>query len=160
MKLRRTLTSGATAREARRTTTSRRSGPRASARTGAAEGARSPPSWFDVRKGGTGHCAFSINRITGLGLAFYLYLHLAVLSMLLGGEDAWNGFLEFATTPVFLGLDVLLLFGLLFHGLNGLRVALVGTGIAVDRQKALFWSLMIFGAILLLGATLHIVGSG
>jgi succinate dehydrogenase / fumarate reductase cytochrome b subunit len=119
-----------------------------------------PTAWFDVRKGGTGHWAFSLNRFTALGLTFYLYLHLAVLSMLLGGEDAWHGFLELATTPVFLGLDVLLLFGLLFHGLNGLRVALVGSGIAVDRQKALFWSLMIFGAILLLGATLHIVGSG
>jgi succinate dehydrogenase / fumarate reductase cytochrome b subunit len=119
-----------------------------------------PTAWFDVRKGGTGHWAFSLNRITALGLTLYLYLHLAVLSMLLGGEDAWDGFLELATTPVFLGLDVLLLFGLLFHGLNGLRVALVGSGIAVDRQKALFWSLMILGAILLLGATLHIVGSG
>jgi phosphohistidine swiveling domain-containing protein/succinate dehydrogenase/fumarate reductase cytochrome b subunit len=119
-----------------------------------------PTAWFDVRKGGTGHWAFSLNRFTALGLTFYLYLHLAVLSMLLGGEDAWHGFLELATTPLFLGLDVLLLSGLLFHGLNGLRVALVGSGIAVDRQKALFWSLMIFGAILLLGATLHIVGSG
>ena len=119
-----------------------------------------PTAWFDVRKGGTGHWAFSLNRFTALGLTLYLYLHLAVLSMLLGGEDAWHGFLELATTPVFLGLDVLLLFGLFVHGLNGLRVALVGSGIAVDRQKALFWSLMIFGAILLLGATLHIVGSG
>ncbi len=130
-----------------------------SARTGAAEGARTHRV---VRRpeGGTGHWAFSLNRFTALGLTFYLYLHLAVLSMLLGGEDAWHGFLELATTPLFLGLDVLLLFGLLFHGLNGLRVALVGSGIAVDRQKALFWSLMIVGAILLLGATLHIVGSG
>jgi succinate dehydrogenase cytochrome b subunit len=119
-----------------------------------------PTAWFDVRKGGTGHWAFSLNRITALGLTLYLYLHLAVLSMLLGGEDAWHGFLELATTPVFLGLDVLLLFGLLFHGLNGLRVALVGSGIAVDRQKALFWSLMILGAILLLGAALHIMESG
>jgi succinate dehydrogenase / fumarate reductase, cytochrome b subunit len=119
-----------------------------------------PTAWFDVRKHSTGHWAFSLNRFTALGLTFYLYLHLAVLSMLLGGEDSWRGFLELATTPLFLGLDVLLLFGLLFHGLNGLRVALVGTGIAADHQKALFWSLMIFGAILLLGATLHIVGSG
>jgi succinate dehydrogenase / fumarate reductase, cytochrome b subunit len=118
-----------------------------------------PTAWFDVRKRGTGHWAFSLNRFTSLGLVFYLYLHLAVLSMLLGGETAWHGFLELATTPVFLGLDVLLIFGLLFHGLNGLRVALVGSGIAADRQKALFWSLMVFGAILLLGAALHIAGS-
>lgn len=90
---------------------------------------------------------------------FYLYLHLAVLSLLLRGEKAWNGFLELVTTPVFLGLDVLLIFGLLFHGLNGLRVALVGSGIAADRQKALFWSLMVFGAILLLGAALRLMGN-
>jgi succinate dehydrogenase / fumarate reductase cytochrome b subunit len=118
-----------------------------------------PSAWFDIRKRGTGQWAFSLNRFTSLGLVFYLYLHLAVLSMLLRGESAWHGFLELATTPVFLGLDVLLLFGLLFHGLNGLRVALVGSGIAADRQKALFWSLMTFGAILLIGAALHIVGS-
>jgi succinate dehydrogenase cytochrome b subunit len=119
-----------------------------------------PTAWFDIRKGATGQWAFSLNRLTSLGLVLYLYLHLAVLSMLLLGEDAWDDFLELATTPLFLGLDVLLLFGLLFHGLNGLRVALVGSGIAADRQKALFFSLMVFGAIVLLGGALHIAGSG
>lgn len=119
-----------------------------------------PTAWFDVRNRGTGQWAFSLNRFTSLGLVFYLYLHLAVLSMLLRGEEAWGRFLELATTPVFLGLDVLLIFGLLFHGLNGLRVALVGSGIAIDRQKALFWSLMVLGSILLLGAALRLAGSG
>ena len=119
-----------------------------------------PTAWFDIRKTSTGHWAFSLNRITSLGLVLYLYLHLAVLSMLLGGEGSWDTFLELATKPLFLGLDVLLIFGLLFHGLNGLRLALVGSGIAADRQKALFWSLMTFGAIVLLGSALHIVGSG
>ena len=118
-----------------------------------------PTAWFDVRRRSTGHWAFSLNRFTSLGLVFYLYLHLAVLSLLLGGQDSWHGFLELATTPVFLGLDVLLLFGLLFHGLNGLRVALVGTGLAANRQRALFLSLMTFGAILLVGAALHLLGT-
>jgi succinate dehydrogenase / fumarate reductase cytochrome b subunit len=117
-------------------------------------------AWFDVRRRGLGQIAFSLNRITGLGLVFYLYLHLAVLSMLLRGETAWSSFLRVATQPAFLGLDILLIFGLLAHGLNGLRLALVGSGYAPDRQKALYWSLMVFGAILLLGAAVHIVGSG
>ena len=73
-----------------------------------------PIAWFDVRARSTGHLAFSLNRITGLGLVFYLYLHLAVLSLLLGGEGSWSSFLEIATTPLFLGFDVLLVFGLLF----------------------------------------------
>ena len=46
-----------------------------------------PSAWFDIRKRGAGHWAFSLNRFTSLGLVFYLYLHLAVLSMLLRGEE-------------------------------------------------------------------------
>ncbi len=82
-----------------------------------------------------------------------------MLSQLLGGEDAWNSFLEVATTPLFLGLDVLLVFGLLVHGLNGLRVALVGSGFVPDRQKALFWSFMTFGAIVLIYSAIHVFGA-
>jgi succinate dehydrogenase / fumarate reductase cytochrome b subunit len=119
-----------------------------------------PVAWFDVRTRSTGHLAFSLNRITGLGLVLYLYLHLAVLSQLLGGEDAWNGFLELATTPLFLGLDVVLVFGLLVHGLNGTRLALIGSGFVPNRQKAMFWSLMGFGAIVLAYSALHIFWTG
>ncbi len=119
-----------------------------------------PVAWFDVRRRGLGHVAFSLNRFTGLGLVFYLYLHLAVLSTLLRGESAWNSFLSVATQPFFLLLDVLLIFGLLAHGLNGLRLALVGSGRAANRQKALFRSIALIVAILLLGAALRLLGSG
>lgn len=117
-----------------------------------------PTAWFDIRGRGMGQVAFSLNRFTGLGLVFYLFLHLAVLTQLLAGASAWDGFLRLATKPVFLGLDVLLIFGLLAHGLNGLRVALVGTGLVPNRQRALFLSLMAFGAIVLLFSALHIFG--
>ena len=79
-----------------------------------------------------------MNRITGLGLVFYLYLHLAVLSQLLGGEAAWNGFLELATTPLFLGLDVLLVFGLLVARPERPARGAVGSGFVPNHQKALF----------------------
>jgi succinate dehydrogenase / fumarate reductase cytochrome b subunit len=118
-----------------------------------------PTAWFDVRRRGTGHWAFSLNRITGLGLVFYLYLHLGVLSLLLAGPASWDGFLHLATTPVFLGLDVVLIAGIVIHGLNGLRVALIGTGLVPDRHKALFYTLMALGAIVVLYAILHIVES-
>lgn len=118
-----------------------------------------PVAWFDIRRRGLGHFAFSLNRITGLGLVFYLYLHLAVLSTLLRGGSAWNSFLGTATQPFFLFLDILLIFGLLAHGLNGLRLALVGSGRVVDHQKAFYRSIQVIGTILLLGAALHILGS-
>jgi succinate dehydrogenase / fumarate reductase cytochrome b subunit len=119
-----------------------------------------PVAWFDVRRRRTGQLAFSMNRITALGLVFYLYLHLAVLSNLLRGPEAWDSFLGLATTPLFLGLDVLLVLGLLVHGLNGLRVALVGSGFVPNRQKALFWSLGVFGTIVLIYSAIHVFTSG
>jgi len=119
----------------------------------------SPTGWFDPRGRAIGSWAFAANRITGLGLVFYLYLHLGVLSLLLAGESAWNDFIEIATTVVFLGLDVLLLFGILFHGLNGVRVALVGTGVVPNRQKALFWAGTVIGTLTLLAGALHVFGS-
>jgi succinate dehydrogenase / fumarate reductase, cytochrome b subunit len=117
-----------------------------------------PVGWLDPRGRTLGHVAFVGNRITGLGLVFYLYLHLAVLSLLLRGAEAWNDFLEIATTTVFLLLDVLLLFGLLYHGLNGLRVTLVGTGYVPNRQKALWWSGAVVGTLLLTLGAFRILG--
>jgi succinate dehydrogenase / fumarate reductase cytochrome b subunit len=115
--------------------------------------------WYDPRGRALGSFAFAVNRVTGLGLVVYLYLHLGVLSLLLLGEEAWNDFIELATNAVFLALDVLLIFGILYHGLNGLRVALVGTGVATDRQKALWWAFGVVGSIALLYSALHIIGS-
>lgn len=113
------------------------------------KGASGAGAWFDPRDRALGQRAFILNRITGLGLVAYLYLHLGVLSLLLRGESAWNGFLELAITPTFLGLDILLLAGLLYHGLNGVRVALVGTGILSDRQRSLWWAIAVMAAFLL-----------
>jgi succinate dehydrogenase / fumarate reductase cytochrome b subunit len=115
---------------------------------------KDPPSrplsaWFDVRKRRVGSWAFALNRLTGLGLVLYLFLHLAVLSLLIQGEESWNQFVALAKNPLFLLLDVVLIFGLLFHALNGIRVALVGMGIGIKNQRMMFWVLAAIGAILL-----------
>lgn len=114
------------------------------------KGGRGPRAWFDPRGRALGHRAFVLNRITALGLVFYLYLHLAVLSMLLRGEQAWNDFVRLAMTRGFVLLDILLLAGVLYHAMDGIRVALVGTGVQSDRQKSLWWSLMAVAGLLLL----------
>jgi succinate dehydrogenase / fumarate reductase cytochrome b subunit len=116
-----------------------------------------PIGWFDPRGRTLGHVAFVGNRVTGLGLVFYLYLHLGVLSLLLRGASAWDDFLRLATTAAFLSLDVLLVFGLLYHGLNGLRVVLVGTGIVPNLQRSLWWAGAVVGTVLLVAAAIHIL---
>lgn len=117
---------------------------------------RGVPGWFDPRGRRLGGLAFILNRLSGIGLALYLYLHLVILSMLVQGANAWDRFVDLATSPPFLALDVLLLTGMLVHGLNGIRVSLVGLGLVASRQKALFVSLMIIAAVVALIGALRI----
>jgi succinate dehydrogenase / fumarate reductase cytochrome b subunit len=84
--------------------------------------------------------AFMLHRITGLGLVFYLFLHLALLNQLRQGPEAWNGFLQVMRSPWVTVLDAMLLLGILIHGLNGLRLTLVGFGLFVRQQKWMFWA--------------------
>src|ERR1700758_4193689 len=112
--------------------------------------ARQAARWFDIRRRKAGMWAYALNRITGIGLVVYLYLHLGVLSMLLRGQSAWDSFVALARSPFYLALDVILLAGILIHGLNGLRLAVTGFGFNVAAQRAFFIVLMIIGAIILI----------
>ena len=117
---------------------------------------RQAARWFDIRRRKAGMWAYALNRITGIGLVVYLYLHLGVLSMLIRGQSAWDAFVTLARSPFYLALDVVLLAGILIHGLNGLRLAFTGLGFSVGAQKSLFITLMVVGAIILLVAALKI----
>jgi len=114
--------------------------------------------WFDVRRRKLGMWAYALNRITGIGLVAYLYLHLGVLSILARGPGSWDAFVSLARSPYFLTLDVILLAGILIHGLNGLRVTLTGFDVGVRAQKALFGFLMLMAAVALGAAALKIFG--
>ena len=113
-------------------------------------------AWLDVRRRKLGMWAYALNRMTGIGLVVYLYLHLVVLSLLLGGPAAWDSFVAVARSPYVLALDVILLAGILIHGLNGLRITLTSFGIGLGAQKAVFVLVMIVSAVALWVAALKI----
>jgi succinate dehydrogenase / fumarate reductase cytochrome b subunit len=114
--------------------------------------------WFDVRHRKLGMWAYALNRIAAIGLVVYLYLHLGVLSLLSRGPGSWDAFISVVRSPFFLTLDVILLAGILIHGLNGLRLALMGFDVGVKRQKALFSALMLVAVAALGVAVLKIFG--
>ena len=113
--------------------------------------------WLDVRHRKLGMWAYTLHRITGIGLVVYLYLHLVVLCTLSRGPAAWDAFVSLARQPFFLILDVILLAGILIHGLNGLRIAHTSF-IETKLQKVLFSALMLVALIALSAAALKIFG--
>jgi succinate dehydrogenase/fumarate reductase cytochrome b subunit len=67
------------------------------------------------------------------------------------------GLVELFRRPVFLAFDLLLVAGLAFHGLNGLRVALVGSGLLVDRHRALLVAAAILVGLVVVVAAVRIL---
>ncbi len=96
-------------------------------------------AWIPGLSQGLGMWAFALNRLTALGLVLYLFLHLWTLRLLTRGAAAWDAFIQKAKTPPFLVLDGLLLLAVLFHGLNGLRLALVASGRGQRHHWKALW---------------------
>jgi succinate dehydrogenase / fumarate reductase, cytochrome b subunit len=95
------------------------------------------PRWRQV-----GTWAFILNRITAIGITVYLFMHLVVLGQLARGPEAYDSFVALAKTPLFLMGELLVIVGALYHGLNGLRIALTSFGIGLRYQREMFYGIV------------------
>jgi succinate dehydrogenase / fumarate reductase cytochrome b subunit len=100
-----------------------------------------------VRHRGPGTWAYVANRITGLALVGYLYIHLAVLSLLARGPGSYDRFVDVFRSPVFLALDVVLVAGWVIHALNGLRLTVVGLGFGIRAQRTMLIVATVAGVV-------------
>jgi succinate dehydrogenase / fumarate reductase, cytochrome b subunit len=132
----------------------------APSRTGRPAGSpvRGAAGWARLRGRHLGSVAFLANRVTGLLLIGYLYLHLGVLYLLTEGSGSWASVLHLFKNHYVLTLESLLILFILVHGLNGIRVALVGTGVGVRHQKAWFTAAMSVSAGLYVVVVLAMFG--
>lgn len=112
--------------------------------------------WFDGRGRSLGMWAFILNRVTGLLLVAYIFVHFVVISSLYQGEAAWNNLMTMFRSPFALLFDVGLILALLLHGLNGVRIILLAFNVGVKHHKAIFWGLMGLSVIILAAASLRL----
>ena len=119
---------------------------------------RAASRWVDVRHRGSGTWAYVANRITGLALVGYLYVHLAVLSLLARGPGSYDRFVDVMRSPVFLALDVVLVAGWVIHALNGLRLTVVGLGFGVRAQRTMLIVAAVAGVVATVTAAVLLFG--
>jgi len=104
-------------------------------------------AWFRLRGRSAGGWAFVLHRLTGLVLVFYLFLHFYFLSNLARGPEAYASMLAAMKSPWVTALEAGLVGAASFHGLNGLRLVLMGFNIGVRRHKAMFWGAVALSAV-------------
>jgi len=109
-------------------------------------------------RGKVGMWSWVLHRISGVGIFFFLLVHVLDTALVRVSPEAYNIVIESYKTPV-VGLAELGLVGaILFHGLNGLRV------IAIDfwskgtkHQSAMFWIVIAVTVITVAGfAPMHL----
>jgi succinate dehydrogenase / fumarate reductase cytochrome b subunit len=104
----------------------------------------------------SGMLAFVIQRVTGLGLLFYLFLHVHTIHML-REPDKFQAALDQFGQPLFKLGEILLLLTVILHALNGIRITMVDLGVGLDRQRQMFWYFAIgVGAVVFIAGALPI----
>lgn len=117
-------------------------------------------TWIDYRGRREGGIGFILMRLTAIGLVVYLLLHLTMLTNLARGPEAWDGFIDLVENPLFVVADAVLIFGLLYHAINGIRVGILGLGWGSRLQAPLFWGAFVLTVILTVAAVVAIVSIG
>jgi succinate dehydrogenase / fumarate reductase, cytochrome b subunit len=102
----------------------------------------------------SGMLAWMIQRVSGLLLLFYLFLHVLTINKLSQGPAAFDQAMSFFQRPAFKLLEIALLGTVVLHALNGIRITLIDLGMGHEKQRQLFWllALGIGGLIFLAGA--------
>lgn len=95
-------------------------------------------------RGREGQWAFVLHRMSGVALALYLLLHVVDISLVMWGPDGpFNAFLAFYHQwPFRIGL-ILIIAGVVYHALNGLRIILMDfTSWGVRYQGPLWYGVL------------------
>ncbi len=78
-------------------------------------------SWLTYR-GGSGYLLWALHRVTGVGVLLFLALHIVDIFLIAFGPAAFEHLLVLYTSPPGRLMEIFLLFGVLFHAVNGLRI--------------------------------------
>ena len=96
----------------------------------------------------TGQIAWLFHRLTGLALVLYVSMHVWVISSLQLGPDTFAATMAVVSAPLFRFLEVGLLFCVIYHALNGLRLIAIDFFGATEKHVPLFWVVMVVGGLL------------
>ncbi len=130
--------------------------------------------WLSGGRYGLERYAYSLHRITGLGILAYFLMHIFVTGTRLGGEQNWESTMAYFRQPIFKFGELLVFLAFAFHAANGIRLVLVELGFglgkparpvypyvnSVMRQRPVFIAVMIVAAIIAVmgGANFYLIG--
>ena len=91
--------------------------------------------WWGGGRWGFERYAYTLHRLTGLGLITYFVMHILVTSSRAFGADAWAEWMGNVSGPIFRVGEFLVVLAFIYHAFNGIRLVLVEFGFAVGKAE-------------------------
>ena len=109
-------------------------------------------------RGKVGMWSWVLHRISGVGIFFFLLVHILDTALVRVSPEAYNAVIAVYKTPIIGIAELGLVAAILFHGLNGLRVIAVDFwSKGIKFQAAMFWAVMAITIVLVAAFTpLHL----
>lgn len=98
--------------------------------------------------GREGHYAFLLHRLTGLGTLLFLLIHILDTSTVYFFPELYEHAIALYRLPIFMLGEIALVFSLVYHGVNGLRIAITDLwlpakwGIKIQRNAVRYTLLL------------------
>ncbi len=104
----------------------------------------SPATSSTIYKGKSGQWSFVAHRVTGFLVFMFLLLHIVDVSLVNIDAELYNTVHELYGNVLLRLFEVGLLFALLFHSMNGLRIVLVDFFPGVIRREKMLSGMVVF----------------
>jgi succinate dehydrogenase / fumarate reductase cytochrome b subunit len=109
-------------------------------------------------RGKVGMWSWVFHRISGVGIFFFLLVHILDTALVRVSPEAYNAVMASYKTPVIGIAELGLVAAILFHGLNGLRITAIDFwSQGIKYQAVLFWAIIVVTVVLVAAFTpLHL----
>jgi succinate dehydrogenase cytochrome b556 subunit len=102
-----------------------------------------------VYRGDIGQYAWILHRAAGIGVLFFLLIHIIDIMLIGLGRNVYDKTVDFYSNPFIIPMEIALVGALLYHSLNGIRIILIDFwGHGTRREHQMFLGALI-GAIVL-----------
>lgn len=101
-------------------------------------------------RGGPGMAAWALHRLAGLGVILFLGLHIFDIFLMGAGAATFNDLLFLYRHPLFRTMEIFLVFGLLYHALNGLRIIILDLVPTSARYQTQLWYVQMIVLVIVL----------
>lgn len=97
-----------------------------------------------IYAGDTGQYAWAMHRATGLGILFFLLVHIIDIMLIGLGRDVYDKSVEAYGNAFLLPMEIALVGAVIYHTLNGIRIILIDFwSMGTRRQRQLFWGALV-----------------